>query len=188
MEPSTDADALARARAAISHLRATNDLLAEAHRFAANDAGENFIRNENSPRNNRFVSELVRTWNDAELEFRRACALMAPTIDCRLRLADIESIGELINSGAVGPAGESTGLVAQVSSFDLHVHELFVELQRTWPELASEAPLAEHQADYDALRSPWRLALERRPLTVLSFVAIVVYVIGGILWQTISQM
>jgi hypothetical protein len=171
---------------AMGYLRAAKLLLAEAYQHAANDVGENFIRNDRAPRNNEHLVVVAQAWNDAEVEFRRACTTLAPTIDASLRLADIESIGQRL---ATFPThtDDSPVSVPEVAAFDKHIHELFEEIQRQWPEL-EQPPLETFDDDDMALRSPLRLAFERQPLRVIFVFAVLIYVVGWIGWAVLTSL
>jgi hypothetical protein len=169
---------------AMGHLRAANHLLAEAYRHAADDVGENYVQRDDRRRDNRHVYAVAEAWAAAELEFRRACMRVAPTIEASLRLADVESIGEqfLKLTSRNNPVS-----IAEVTAFDQHIHELFEELQRQWPELENQPPLAERDEDDLALRPSWRLALEQRPLRLIFTFGMIIWVVGSILWMVVSS-
>jgi hypothetical protein len=171
--------------AAMRHLREANRLLADAYQHAANDVGENYVQANEHRRDNRHVLAIAEAWASAELEFRRACMSVAPTIDASLRLVDVESIGEqfLELTDRHNPVS-----ITEVAAFDQHIHELFEELQRQWPELEQQPPLAKLDNDDLALRPSWRLALEQRPLRFIFAFGLVIWVVGSILWTVVTQM
>lgn len=170
---------------AMGHLREANLMLAAAYRSATDDVAANHMRGEHRRRNNTHLSAIAQAWTEAEVEFRRACMTLAPTIDASYRLADVESISERFadvpNWGEHNPVS-----IPEVATFDQHIHELFEQLQRQWPELEQQPPLAKFDDDDNALQSSWRVTFERHPLRVVFSLAILIYVIGSIFWMLVT--
>jgi hypothetical protein len=166
---------------AMGYLREANHLLMAAYENAASDIVE-----DGDQASRAYTLAIAKAWADAELEFRRACMTVAPTIDASLRLVDIESIGErfltLSDWSTYNPVS-----IAEVQTFDQHIHELFAELQRQWPELEQQPPLAKHSEDDRALLPPWRLQLERHPLSFIFGLVVVIYVVGTIFWWVLTE-
>jgi hypothetical protein len=168
---------------AMAHLREANLHIAAAYRHAADEIGENSRRPR---RDNPHTVAIAQAWNEAEVEFRHACTAVAATIDTSLRLADIESLGEHVSEfSSLGDNDPAS--VTEIATFDQHIHELFEELQRQWPELEQQPPLAKFDEDDRALSPPWRLELQQRPFWFIYGLAIIILVVGGILWMVVTQ-
>jgi hypothetical protein len=160
----------ARGRAALEALRAAVPGIASAYRAAEGDKAVNMFGNgRRSRRDTRYHDELVRAWQVAQEAFVRACAAIEPEIDASLRLADVRAMGETLIERL---RQDEEGAMRPVIDFDRHIHELFDEIRRHWPELADTPALPQFNDDELALQAPWLIALRRNPVALLGVVVV----------------